>query len=612
MLKCRLKQWTCRSALAIILISAGVSAQTLPPPIVENVTPEGFDVSAGRAKPYSLYNFIGPVSRTEAHITTGRSDDGSYLPLIWTIRGPNQVSWRTFTDLHYSHRLNLISEASATNSTISINFFGQGSSFDRILGNVFKDRYKRGSWISVSDSDVIQKYYSSNGTLIDFTNSVSDYYLQSLRPNEIAFSNGSKTHYTYENAGNVNGISTGPSAQRIKRVVNSYGYGFRFYYLDPTVGGLFQGPSGGNTFGQLRRYAITKVESIFTNCISTGVGCFDSVFNAVSYGYTNNSVNYTLTFDSITDNIGNTRLYTENGTTGAKTITDPGTSSPKYTYQGASGAAFNATSSSSFNGPAGTTIFSQTGEYLYPNNLAPCCGYDPLRGTTTKTDAAGATTTYVTEEVLPVPNALPAPLLKSVTDTLGSKISYDYDIYGRTTKVTYPEGNYVSVVYDDRGNVTQRRTVAKPGSGLADIVETASFPANCDELNYRICNKPTASTDAKNAQTDYVWSDVHGQILSETKPADNLGVRPQTIYGYTAYTGLGGDQIWLLTSKTDKINTTTNMVSSYIYNAVNKGLSLRELAVTSPGITLRTCYGYDQYGRKLSETSPRANVAVCP
>jgi hypothetical protein len=34
-------------------------------------------------------------------------------------------------------------------------------------------------------------------------------------------------------------------------------------------------------------------------------------------------------------------------------------------------------------------------------------------------------------------------------------------------------------------------------------------------------------------------------------------------------------------------------------------------SVTADGQTLRTCYSYDRVGKKISETAPRAGLAVC-
>jgi hypothetical protein len=45
--------------------------------------------------------------------------------------------------------------------------------------------------------------------------------------------------------------------------------------------------------------------------------------------------------------------------------------------------------------------------------------------------------------------------------------------------VTVPEGNYTEFAYDGRGNVLSKTEVAKPGSGLANIVVSATYPDTC-------------------------------------------------------------------------------------------------------------------------------------
>jgi YD repeat-containing protein len=55
-------------------------------------------------------------------------------------------------------------------------------------------------------------------------------------------------------------------------------------------------------------------------------------------------------------------------------------------------------------------------------------------------------------------------------------------------------------------------------------------------------------------------------------------------------------------------------VTTYQYGAdgTADNLLLHGKAVSSGGTTLRTCYGYDAYSRKISETAPNANLATCP
>jgi len=44
---------------------------------------------------------------------------------------------------------------------------------------------------------------------------------------------------------------------------------------------------------------------------------------------------------------------------------------------------------------------------------------------------------------------------------------------------------------------------------------------------------------------------------------------------------------------------------------VSSGLLVHGIAVAVDGQTLRTCYGYDNLARRMSETKPRAGLTVC-
>src|SRR5690348_1493989 len=144
--------------------------------------------------------------------------------------------------------------------------------------------------------------------------------------------------------------------------------------------------------------------------------------------------------------------------------------------------------------------------------------------TTTVTQPLGGTRIYVSDIAL--------NRVLSVTDELGRTTSMQYDSNGRLTRTTQPEGDYVQLTYDARGNVTQTRHVAKPGSGLADIVTSAAFPTTCS--NPVTCNKPTSTTDAKGNVTDYTYDPNHGGVLTVTSPAPTAGaVRPQVRYSYS-------------------------------------------------------------------------------
>ena len=126
--------------------------------------------------------------------------------------------------------------------------------------------------------------------------------------------------------------------------------------------------------------------------------------------------------------------------------------------------------------------------------------------------------------------------ITSVTDPLSRTTSFQYDSNARLTRITRPESDYTQYSYDARGNVTETRQVAKPGSGLADIVTGAAFDASC--ANALTCNQPGSVTDARGHVTDLTYDANHGGPLTVTQPAPSgSGDRPQTRYGYTLTNG---------------------------------------------------------------------------
>jgi RHS repeat-associated protein len=135
----------------------------------------------------------------------------------------------------------------------------------------------------------------------------------------------------------------------------------------------------------------------------------------------------------------------------------------------------------------------------------------------------------------------------SYKDPLNHTVAYVYDPNARLTRVTAPEGNYIQYAYDARGNVTTTTYVAKAGSGLANIVTSASFDATCG--NIVKCNKPNNTTDPRGKVTDYVYDPTHGGVSSITRPAPSTGaVRPQTRFSYTQVASASGDLVYMPTA----------------------------------------------------------------
>lgn len=180
-------------------------------------------------------------------------------------------------------------------------------------------------------------------------------------------------------------------------------------------------------------------------------------------------------------------------------------------------------------------------------------------------DAGGARTTTVTNpdsSTRVYVSNISSGRVTSVTDELGHTTSYQYDGANRLTRITAPEGNYVQYTMDGRGNVTQVLNRAKAGSGLPDIVTTASFPGSC--TNPLICNKPISATDARGYRTDFTYDSTHGGLLTLTAPAPSGGApvgtgdRPQTRISYGQFqsryltsgsTWINGTPVWRVTTQ---------------------------------------------------------------
>jgi YD repeat-containing protein len=205
---------------------------------------------------------------------------------------------------------------------------------------------------------------------------------------------------------------------------------------------------------------------------------------------------------------------------------------------------------------------------------------------------------------------------------------------------TDPEGIKVAFTYDDWRNVTKAVRNAKPGSGLSGQVTTATY-----DCTYMVsCAKPTSVTDPKGSTTNYSYDPVHGGVLTESDPPDASGIRPVKRSAYVqryawVSDGAGGyvhasAPVWLLSSEKTCRSTATvggacaggandEIVTAYDYgpdsgpnNLLLRGITVTAVAPNAAGAlvstTLRTCYGYDAQGNRISETKPRAGLTVCP
>jgi YD repeat-containing protein len=222
----------------------------------------------------------------------------------------------------------------------------------------------------------------------------------------------------------------------------------------------------------------------------------------------------------------------------------------------------------------------------------------------------------------------------SFSDERGRIVYFDGTVDARAASVNYPENNRYT--YDGRGNLTDIKTYDKLGALYATI--HADYDTSCT-LPAK-CNKPNDYIDRNGNETDYAYDNTTGLIMNETLPAvkspGGTMVHPIERYHYVQrsawYLNSNGayakdaKAIWLLdtektcrTGGTDLVHDTCSISGDEVATAYDYGpdsgpnnLWLRGIAVTAGGVTHRTCYAYDRFGNKISQTTPNANLVACP
>ncbi|HYI64220.1 MAG TPA: RHS repeat-associated core domain-containing protein [Allosphingosinicella sp.] len=355
------------------------------------------------------------------------------------------------------------------------------------------------------------------------------------------------------------------------------------------------------------------------NCINSAAYYrFDGVTSSTGYSF---SFNY-LTDNPLNQGAPQTNWYKRTGATFTNTVTAP-PSNPTVTYTAVTGA-------EEVTDTGGRTWRIAYGSGNITGIRRPGSGSDDITvsyssGLVTSVTRDGVTTSYsrsvsgstvtmtvtnALSQVTTVVSSLTNGRITSVTDGLSRTLSFQYDSNARMTRVTRPEGDYTQYTYDSRGNLTETRNVAKSGSGLSDIVTSATYPSSCS--NPITCNRPTTTTDARNYTTDYSWDSTHGALVSVTRPAPSgSGDRPETRYSYTQTNGeyrLTGISTCSAGTSPNCVGTADEMRTVIGYDSQGHVNSL-ERRNGSNTISATTTATWDAYGNLTTVDGPLSGTA---
>ena len=304
-------------------------------------------------------------------------------------------------------------------------------------------------------------------------------------------------------------------ARRLQSVTNNFGYQIHFRYASDTYGPDW-----------------TTITSI--TGVNNAVDWCDPLANSCAFSRTwpGITIGGTPAERTVTDATGNTTRYVSpgDGTFSIRRPTQPTTDSLTYTRY---------TTPDHPNRVHTVTDGKGTWTYGYstpppnPNNTP----YYFIR--TTVTDPTGGVTKIDNGSWLEETWGRRSTRLVAVTDGMNNTTSWVWGEPGwQVQSVTQPEGDRLDYAYTDRGDLQSVSRMPKPGSGLTPTTVTATY-ADCSTPV--LCGRPTAITNALGHTTDFTYAP-HGGVLTETRPADRNGVRPQTRYAYQSL------QAWRRTS----------------------------------------------------------------
>ncbi|HEX8381631.1 MAG TPA: hypothetical protein VF619_13910, partial [Allosphingosinicella sp.] len=421
--------------------------------------------------------FSGTFTTYSPGVSIGSADMG--LAYVRAVRGG------VFRDT-------LMGSIDVNGSTHNVDIGGASETFTLSAG-VFTPAEQNGSTLSLSGG--VYTYRLADGTTATFLSTTRNFGNAAGRAiTSLTFPSGRSLAFYYAEDSWTSQLGAVLTGRRLLSVTTNAGYHMKLTYQSDVP----SGPLGG---AWARIANVKGLNSAVDSCGVLDISCPETGRPELSIPAMSGSV------QSYVDAEGRTTQYTLSGSL-VTAVRYPGSLADDVSIAYSSGKVSSVTRSGVTTGYA----FSDSG------------------GTRTATvTRPGSVTRILTFDIA-------KRVLVSDQDELAHTTSYQHDSSNRVTRVTAPEGNYTAFAYDGRGNVTESRSVAKSGSGLPDIVTSASYDASCT-VAVR-CNKPNSVTDSRGSTTSLTYDDTHGGLLTATGPLVG-SVGPQTRITYVRLDAAG-------------------------------------------------------------------------
>jgi YD repeat-containing protein len=593
------------------------------PPEISSSDENGVNLVSGQAT-FSVPDIaIGPQDGGLANTVSSFSADtgipqavlaNGFYPTYLTMSGNNVVPTGPAMPIA-SNYIGGIAEVTGLYASTTFSFNGTSERFNGAIGSgctlsgiSYVSLSKRGGSLQ-SNGGGLLTYTDRNGA--KYTIKCGGF----VHPDQ---KNGAVTNVVYPNGQKINiayqGLQT-QSVPRITSVESNLGWQLKFKYSVPF----------GST-NYLLASGIVGLNRSFELCDSMADTCAPTMqWPTSTYAFSPGNTSF-----NVTDKAGRTTRYTLNAyyeATGLKPAwSDVDTVS--YIYCGRTGLTQPCNGSFQEGGTTVNRIFAgmvhkvtkggNTRTYKY---IPYAGGYNFVR--------QGTHPYFGTQEVST--RTIPGSPIAYIKQDDGTYAGFSGDDTNQVAYVRPAGAPTQNFTYDTRGNVLTVTTVSTSGNAAANIITRANYDATC--ANIFKCNQANWVEDGRGNRTEYTYDAVHGGKLTETGPAVG-GIRPQKrntyVQRYAWTKNASGayvqatDAVWMLNSESfcrmgaasgagcQLQNDEVVTIYDYGPNAGPNNLLVRGIAVTADGQTLRTCYTYDRFGNRISETAPNANLTSCP